>query len=272
MFVLYPSNPFDKKSPDETYAEEFAAMEEIGARLSLYSAEDSSYGELNPRPKLEGRVLYRGWMLRESEYESLSNAVSSVGGEMETTKESYLLCHYLPRWYESCAEFTAETVFVEKPSDLAAVIAEKASDWEGFFVKDFVKSLTMSRGSVAKSAEEVHEIVGMIAKYRGSLEGGICLRRLERFVVGSERRYFAANGIPKSCDGEVPQLVREIASRIDSPFFSIDTALREDGVLRLVELGDGQVSDLKEWPPSKFAEFLSSSFDMAARKSKGCHV
>lgn len=39
-----------------------------------------------------------------------------------------------------------------------------------------------------------------------------------------------------------------------SPFFSVDVALREDGAERIVEIGDGQVSDLVGWSPERFAE------------------
>lgn len=34
----------------------------------------------------------------------------------------------------------------------------------------------------------------------------------------------------------------------------VDVALREDGVERIVEIGDGQVSDLVGWSPERFAE------------------
>jgi hypothetical protein len=51
-------------------------------------------------------------------------------------------------------------------------------------------------------------------------------------------------------------LIKDVASRVTSPFFSIDVALTMDGRLRLVELGDGQVSDRKEWSAEAFAEML----------------
>jgi ATP-grasp domain, R2K clade family 3 len=56
--------------------------------------------------------------------------------------------------------------------------------------------------------------------------------------------------------GDAPTLVDVLAKRIDSPFFSADLVLSEDGELRLVELGDGQVSDRKKWPADRFASML----------------
>ena len=52
---------------------------------------------------------------------------------------------------------------------------------------------------------------------------------------------FAAD--PKT---KIPDVVQECVNRISSPFFSVDAIDRADGVQRIVEIGDGQVSDLAE--------------------------
>jgi hypothetical protein len=51
----------------------------------------------------------------------------------------------------------------------------------------------------------------------------------------------------------IPEIVRTCAERLPSKFFSVDVAQRADGVLRVVEVGDGQVSDLVGWSPKAFA-------------------
>ncbi|KQZ26153.1 ATP-grasp domain-containing protein [Duganella sp. Root1480D1] len=61
-----------------------------------------------------------------------------------------------------------------------------------------------------------------------------------------------------SRDGNVPPLVHELAALIPSPFFSLDTVISKSGQLRLIELGDGQVSDRKKWSPDRFAAMLQS--------------
>ena len=43
------------------------------------------------------------------------------------------------------------------------------------------------------------------------------------------------------------------AEAIPGPFFSVDVAFRTDGVERIVEIGDGQVSDLVGWSVERFA-------------------
>jgi hypothetical protein len=40
------------------------------------------------------------------------------------------------------------------------------------------------------------------------------------------------------------------------PFISIDVAEREDGGMRLIEIGDGQVSDRKKWDLQRFADMV----------------
>lgn len=49
------------------------------------------------------------------------------------------------------------------------------------------------------------------------------------------------------------------ARRIDSKFFSIDIIERRDGVLRVVEIDDGQVSGLVGRTPERFAEIWADS-------------
>ena len=63
--------------------------------------------------------------------------------------------------------------------------------------------------------------------------------------------------MPFADGGEIPTLVQTAAALVKSPFFTVDVALRDDGELRLVELGDGQVSDRKHWSAESFIQVLS---------------
>jgi hypothetical protein len=75
---------------------------------------------------------------------------------------------------------------------------------------------------------------------------------------GSETRYFVIDGIPIATSDVIPDPVAECARRISSPFFSVDVAIREDGVERVVEVGDGQVSDLVGWSVSDFSRLWTT--------------
>lgn len=122
-----------------------------------------------------------------------------------------------------------------------------------------MKSLTTTRGSIASSVHEVEEIVSLIEQFRGEVEGGVCIRRYEDLLPETEERYFVLDGKAHGRGGDVPALVHEIARHAISPFFTVDVATRADGVLRLIELGDGQVSGLKQWPIAIFASMIVDS-------------
>ena len=256
MRFLYPCDPFNKKEPDEAYVEEFVAARAAGLACSLYSAEDFESGEFKPHPPFTEReeIIYRGWMLNPNDYARLLEAIERTGARALTAVAQYRFCHYLPEWYPRCKEFTPETVFVKKGGDYAAAVADR--NWPAFFVKDYVKSLTTSRGSVANSVGEIAEIVSLIEKYRGQVEGGVCIRKFEHLASDTEERYFVFRGKPHARNGAVPEIVQAVVPRISSPFFSVDVVRSIDGELRLIELGDGQVSDKKQWPAERFVEIF----------------
>jgi acetoacetate decarboxylase len=45
----------------------------------------------------------------------------------------------------------------------------------------------------------------------------------------------------------------QVAARIKAPYYSIDIAARRAGTPRVVEMGDGQVSDIVGWAPERLA-------------------
>ena len=55
-------------------------------------------------------------------------------------------------------------------------------------------------------------------KYRGQIEGGLCARKIEDYDPSSEERYFVLNGIPYGRSRAIPDIVREAAKVIRSPF------------------------------------------------------
>jgi len=72
----------------------------------------------------------------------------------------------------------------------------------------------------------------------------------------TEERYFVFKSRPFCSSGRVPDGVRAAAERIDSPFFTVDTVQRRNGVIRIIELGDGQVSDRKKWTAAQLIDVL----------------
>lgn len=252
--LLYPNDPFAARQPDEMYVQEYQAARASGLSVSLYSHENLLAGEHPLKSVLLPNVpvVLRGWMLPIETYALLFQFIEKAGAPALVRPDAYWKCHWLNGWYSSLQTYTPDTVFADDGADYAAVVARK--DWAAYFVKDQVKSLSTGRGSVCHSPHEIGEVVEGIRHYRGQLEGSVVIRELEAFVPGSEERHFVFQERPFSRRGAVPEPVQRAASLIDSPFFSVDTVRHEDGRLRIVELGDGQVSDRKDWD---IWEFLS---------------
>ena len=261
MHVVYPSNPLRPKQPDEQFAAEADAVRAVGFEVSVFSMEDFQNGEFRLVPALptEVEVLYRGWMMSAAEYKSfISNLAQIAKARPVTSLESYLSTHHLPNWYHLISDLTPETRVFPPDCDLESEL--RALAWSEFFIKDYVKSLKTAVGSRISKPEQVSAVVADMRRFRGTLEGGFCVRRVENFLPDSERRYFILEGVPYAPSGQAPSIVRECVKRLQSRFYSVDAVQRTDGELRIVEVGDGQVSDLVGWTPERFAEVLQRHF------------
>lgn len=245
---LYPADI--RGRVDETFGDQCDAARAAGFTTSLVS-DDVIAGRADLHSLPSGAtVVYRGWMLPASAYACLVAACCRAGAVPVTRLCGYLAAHHLPNWYPLVAEYTPETHTFAADADLVA--AAHGLGWGRYFVKDYVKSLKTGRGSVTDAAG-VAGVVKMLGESRGMIEGGVCLRRVEEYVPGSEVRYFVRAGRAyAAAGGLVPEVVAAVAGRIASPFFSVDIATRTDGVTRVIEVGDGQVSDLTGWTAEQF--------------------
>lgn len=257
MRVLFPCSPLDQKTADGPFNEECECLQSMGVDCSLFDYDALILGQFKPRPGMaQGEtILYRGWMLTPSQYEILEELVTAQGARLVTSTRDFVCSHHLPGWYENFKNLTPEARFFSINGNIVAE-AERLG-WERFFVKDFVKSNYGGRGSIANSPGEVEEILMAIRRHRGELEGGIALRKVEELDSESEVRYFVFDGTPYSPGEDVPKIVTDMAARHPAKFFSIDVAQRSDGELRLIEIGDGQVSDRKSWDVRKFCAVLA---------------
>lgn len=260
MHLLYPSSPLSARQPDEQYAAEVAAVRAVGFGVSLFSLEDFQGGTFRAVPSLPGSsdILYRGWMLSGTEYETFVSALAQAGARAAIDLQTYLGSHHLPNWYPSLTDLTPETRVYPSDCDLETEL--RALNWPDFFIKDYVKSLKTSVGSRITKPEQVAAVVADMRRFRGVIEGGFCVRRVESFLPDTERRFFVLDGVPHAATGDVPPIVHECAKRLRSRFYSVDVVRRVDGQFRIVEVGDGQVSDLVGWTPEQFASILAERF------------
>lgn len=267
MRLLYPSSPMNSKEADETYLEESEAARAVGFDVSLFSFEDFERGDFKPRPGLQPDevVLYRGWMRSVPSFANLVRAVEARSARTVTSVAQYQASHHLPEWYPLLTEFTAETVVLNEEADFASELGGR--NWPGYFVKDYVKSLSTAGGALVSRPEDIAGVVSLMKKYRCVVEGGVCVRRKEEYEPASERRYFVFRNRALVLGGDTPEIVHACASRVASPFFSVDVARRSDGVLRLIELGDGQVSDRKEWSAEEFVRAVYAAANMPTQSA-----
>jgi hypothetical protein len=244
---IFPAHPLDGRRPDDIFGEQFEAMRSRGFTVSLITDDVIQDGARLRGIVAGSRVVYRGWMISPDEYERMVAAIEAAHATAFISKEEYLAAHYLPNWYPLISEFTPETRIYPIDADMECEL--RTLKWGSYFVKDYVKSLKTSVGSLVREPSEIVTVLKEMANYRGEIEGGICIRQVEDFLPETEKRFFVVNSrpCPPVPAEPVPEVVRVCAGRVPSKFFSIDVIRRRDGELRVVEIGDGQVSDLVGW-------------------------
>ena len=251
---LFPVSDLDPRKVNEVFSGQYEALK-VNHPCALLR--DGKVVHTDPLVFHNHRVVYRGWMLNATEYTAMVDAVYATGGVPFTSLGEYLLCHHLPGWYHSISQLTMETAFFPADCDVEAELRGLA--WPGYFIKDHVKSNKSALGSVAMWPEEGPAIVAEMVKYRGKIEGGLCVR--EYTPVVDEHRVFVRDGKPHfvmPIPTDYLQLVRSVTKRIMAPFCSVDIGRNRHGDPVVVELGDGQVSDLVGWTPNQFSEMWNT--------------
>ncbi len=253
MHFLFPRDSTVPNCPDEIFADQLAALSAAGFSASLCPDEVFSGKAPLRNIPTASEVVYRGWMVKAGEYETLARSIEKCGAKAFTSPTEYLATHHLPNWYPLLFDLTPETRVFPEDADLVAEL--RALGWDTVFLKDYVKSLKAAPGPIVREPFEAPAVIAKMREYRGEIEGGVCVRRVEEFIPDSERRYFVLYGVGFAALEEepVPEIVSQCAERVPSKFFSVDVAQRRNGALRVVEIGDGQVSDLVGWSPAAFA-------------------
>jgi hypothetical protein len=252
---VFPADPLNARMIDPEFQDQAIALKQAGFGTSVLNHEAR---KLQPAVPEGTTVVYRGWMMTEPEYAFLYGALSAFNVIPLTNIEQYTAAHHLPKWYPLVERYTPRTEVFPLSDDMAERIKTHVALGGTFQLKDYVKSLKTAGGSKVASADEVVEVLQNMEKYRGSIEGGICVREWEELLSYSEKRYFVVNGKyhgqEMSFDIRHMGVLDAVSRVIPSPFYSVDIALDFNGRARLVEIGDGQVSDLVGWTPERFAQ------------------
>ncbi|ELP65111.1 ATP-grasp domain-containing protein [Streptomyces turgidiscabies] len=272
--VLYCRDPLNPRRADEHFAQEAQEVRAGGGMVGLVDHDALLKGDVRQAvagvPAGLGSAWYRGWMVPGDRYAALAEALIRRGTPLLVAPEQYRAAHELPGWYPEFADITPASVWRStKPGEILtgedlAVLAEPLLPGSGI-VKDYVKS-RKHEWEQACFIPDLADVVGVERVVRRFVElqgeflaGGVVLRSFEEFSkpesLAAEVRVWWLDGEPRLLTphpdspferGLVPDLghIGPAVQRLGCRFVTTDVALRSDGVWRVVEVGDGQVSDL----------------------------
>ena len=255
--LLVPGDPLRPRRPDPHFADEARAY-------GTYHIID------NVAASATGPAVYRGWMMTAGDYEALHAALASRGITMLTDPADYRRAHELPGWYPSLVDVTPRAVWTVGPTRRAFEAACAALGPGPAVLRDYTKSMKhyWHEACYLPDALDLDAAWAVATRFlelrEDDFTGGFVLRGYEAFTPGEVRTWWRHGRcvlIGPHPDGptvEPPSDVDFLAPMVASfPFVTVDLARRTDGVWRVIELGDGQVSDRpRDFPVEDFVHHL----------------
>jgi hypothetical protein len=264
VLLLVPADPLRPRRADEHFAPEAAAARDAGHDVALIDhdalAEPDGAERAAARvPEGGGAAVYRGWMLASGQYAALASALAAKGVTLRTSAEQYRRAHELPGWYPALAPVTPAAAWTAGDAEQEFCTACARLGPGPAVLRDYVKSMkhywheaayipdTADRAAAWKVAARFRELRG------DEFTGGFVLRRFEELTSAEARTWWAGGTCHlvtahPDTPGELPPDIdlepfTPLIRSLGLPFVAADLALRADGTWRVVELGDGQVSD-----------------------------
>ena len=277
MILLVPSDPLHPRRPDEHFAEEEEAARELGVRVELVDHDALTRpGGTNPvarvaREDRRATAVYRGWMMRSEQYAAFAEALAEKNIALRTDPKQYQRAHELPGWYEALSSLTPESFWTHGPSLEGVRECCRQLRSGSAVLRDYSKSMKHYWNEAAfvpnvADSDAARKVAERFLELREeSFVGGFVLRRFEALRADEVRTWWVDGKCvlttphPDSKSTDLParlelEQVAPLIADLGLPFVAVDLALRDDGVWRVVELGDGQVSDRSRATPA--ADFL----------------
>ena len=266
MILLVPADVLVPRRPDEVFAAEAAAARHAGIPVAVIEHDAiTQFGDARQAvaqvPEGHPDAVYRaGWCAPQ--YEALAGCPD--------VSHHPPPAHELPGWYQAFAGLTPDSAWTSGDDRAAFDKARAELGASGAaVVRDYVKSMK----HYWQTAMYIPDLVDadtawqVASRFRGLREeeftGGFVLRRFEPFTGGEARTWWVNSqcalitphpDTPQSPPAESRSLpLAQIAQRITAlgvAFATVDLALRADGIWRVVEVGDGQVSGLPGTTPA----------------------
>jgi len=267
VLLLVPGDPLRPRRPDPHFADEARAF--------------GSFHVLGAIPAgATGPAVYRGWMMPAAQYAVLHGELAARGIALTTSPAQYRRAHELPGWYPSLVDVTPRTVWTVGATRDAFDAACAALGPGPAVLRDYSKSMKHYWHEAcylpdASDGERAWAVATRFLQLReDDFTGGFVLRAFESFAPGEVRTWWRGgrcvlvgphpdNPHPDNPDPDGPAVpppsdVDFLAPLVGSfPFVTVDLARRTDGEWRVVELGDGQVSDRpRRLPVEEFVQRL----------------
>jgi hypothetical protein len=279
MMLLVPGDVLRPRRVDEHFAGEVEAAREAGITVATIDHDALTRGEAAEgavaRVPAGSDAVYRGWMLRGGQYRTLADALARRGVTLRTGPEDYRRTHELPGWYAAAAGRTPESIWTSGDTRADFVDACAALVAGPAVLRDYTKSMKHYWHEAAyipdvADADAAWRVASRFRELRDDeFTGGFVLRRFED-LTGAEVRTWWVDGAcrlvtahPDTPDDRPPADLdvtpfEVIMRTVKSPFATADLSRRTDGEWRLIEIGDGQVSDRPHsTPPADLIAALS---------------
>jgi hypothetical protein len=278
MTILFPCDPLSPRQVESDFAPEFEAAQKAGFETALLDF-DALTREGNLRRALRfvssdsASLIYRGWMLKAVDYESLYSTLREQDQELINSPLHYKTCHEIPEWLSLFEGLTPQTRWLESEAmnDDAICVLLREFQSGPLIVKDFVKSRKHDWHEACFIPDAAQEtaalrVIQRFIELQGeTLNGSLVLRRFvpleiigehprSKMPLGREWRIFVAGAevfsIPYwgQVENEAPDLApfQSAMAQIPSNFWTMDLARTQKGDWVVLELGDGQVSGLPD--------------------------
>lgn len=289
---LFCNHPLYQRKPDEDYEIEYIAAQDNGNKVALFSYEDMEQGKLSLYgDEIKGLTIYRGWMMKPEMYRAFYEQCKKKDIILINDPTRYKECHLLPSWYDKVFPNTARSVWTEG-GDIEKAIAMLDDFDSDVIVKDYVKSRKhewYEACFVSNNSCGEKVIKTFVERQGENLVGGIVLRE---FLKLKKAGYHNQSGMPISEEyrvvvalgkvvsvtaywegqtedriDKIGEFALECTRKIRSNFYTVDVAVKTNGDLVVMEVGDGQVSGLQEETAEKYYEKIGKSFDITANCS-----
>lgn len=207
-------------------------------------------------------AVYRGWLLRAEEYLTFEASLCGPAhATIEKLTSSPVGTQSLYRLHRNRYGRVAR-----RPTNFGHVAKQLGAG--PAVLRDYSKSMKhyWREAAFIRDVSDLDAAWKIAARFlelrEDSFTGGFVLRRFESLRADEVRTWWV-HGVcvlttahPDSASGDVPSGIDLTAvalrvAELSLPFVTVDLALRDDGVWRVMEVGDGQVSDRSRTTPAE---------------------